>query len=79
MKILALEFSSPQRSVAVLHADERGRVLRIDRMENDASHQLIEEFMLLANEIVATRAATTRAIKTTITAGACYVSNPTIA
>src|SRR5262249_28807296 len=30
--------------------DEQGQVLRIDKVENDISHQLIEEFMLLANE-----------------------------
>ncbi len=30
-------------------------MLRIERVENDISHQLIEEFMLLANEAVATR------------------------
>jgi ribonuclease R len=30
-------------------------VLRIEKIENDASHQLIEEYMLLANEAVAAR------------------------
>src|SRR5205085_11822491 len=35
--------------------DEQGRVSRIERIENDVSHQLIEEYMLLANEAVATR------------------------
>ena len=35
--------------------DERGRVIRIEKVENDVSHQLIEEFMLLANEAVAAR------------------------
>jgi ribonuclease R len=38
-----------------IRLDERGRILRIDRIENDVSHQLIEEFMLLANEAVAGR------------------------
>jgi len=38
-----------------LRLDERGRVARIERVENDVSHQLIEEFMLLANEAVAAR------------------------
>ena len=32
-----------------------GRVLRIEKVENDISHQLIEEFMLLANEAAAAR------------------------
>ncbi len=36
-----------------IRLDEQGRILRIDRMENDVSHQLIEEYMLLANEAVA--------------------------
>lgn len=35
------------------HLDEAGRVSRIDRVEHDESHQLIEELMLLANEAVA--------------------------
>jgi ribonuclease R len=38
-----------------LRLDERGHIVRIERMENDVSHQLIEEFMLLANEAVAAR------------------------
>ncbi|MFZ4587980.1 MAG: ribonuclease R [Terrimicrobiaceae bacterium] len=33
--------------------DENGRPVRLERMENDISHQLIEELMLLANELVA--------------------------
>jgi len=32
---------------------ENGRIRRIEKVENDISHQLIEEFMLLANEAVA--------------------------
>jgi ribonuclease R len=48
----SLELDFPE---AKIRLDERGRVLRIDRMENDVSHQLIEEFMLLANEAVAAR------------------------
>jgi len=36
-----------------IRLDEQGRVERIERVENDVSHQLIEEFMLLANEAVA--------------------------
>jgi ribonuclease R len=38
-----------------LRLDEQGRILRIEKIENDISHQLIEEFMLLANEAVAAR------------------------
>ena len=38
-----------------IRLDEQGRVLRIEKIENDVSHQLIEEYMLLANEAVATR------------------------
>lgn len=47
---LALDF--PESKIRL---DEQGRVIRIDRLENDESHQLIEEFMLLANEAVAAR------------------------
>ena len=32
---------------------ETGKPLRLERIENDESHQLIEEFMLAANEAVA--------------------------
>ena len=48
----ALELDFPERKIRL---DEQGRVLRIEKVENDISHQLIEEFMLLANEAVATR------------------------
>ena len=48
----SLELDFPEMKIRL---DERGRVARIERVENDASHQLIEEFMLLANEAVATR------------------------
>ncbi|MFO1487250.1 MAG: ribonuclease R [Verrucomicrobiota bacterium] len=47
---LALDF--PETKIRL---DERGRVLRIEKVENDVSHQLIEEYMLLANEAVAGR------------------------
>jgi ribonuclease R len=47
---LALDF--PEMKIRL---DEQGRVARIERVENDLSHQLIEEFMLLANEAVAAR------------------------
>lgn len=33
--------------------DENGRPVRLEKVENDISHQLIEELMLLANECVA--------------------------
>src|SRR5438093_12224560 len=33
--------------------DKNGRPVRLERVENDESHQLIEEFMLAANEAVA--------------------------
>lgn len=33
--------------------DERGKPVRLEKIENDISHQLIEELMLLANELVA--------------------------
>lgn len=48
----ALDLEFPENKIRL---DERGRVLRIERIENDESHQLIEEYMLLANEAVAGR------------------------
>jgi len=36
-----------------IRLNDRGEVDRIEKIENDISHQLIEEFMLLANEAVA--------------------------
>jgi len=47
---LALDF--PESKIRL---DAHGRVLLIEKIENDVSHQLIEEFMLLANEAVAAR------------------------
>ncbi len=47
---LALDF--PENKIRL---DQHGKILRIERVENDASHQLIEECMLLANEAVAAR------------------------
>jgi ribonuclease R len=47
---LALDF--PETKIRL---DAHGRVLLIEKIENDVSHQLIEEFMLLANEAVAGR------------------------
>ena len=48
----SLDLDFPENKIRL---DEKGRVLRIERIENDISHQLIEEFMLLANEAVAGR------------------------
>ncbi len=48
----SLELDFPEMKIRL---DERGRVARIEKVENDVSHQLIEEFMLLANEAVAAR------------------------
>ncbi|MEZ5328808.1 MAG: ribonuclease R [Verrucomicrobiales bacterium] len=46
----SLELDFPETKIRL---DDHGRVDRIERMENDVSHQLIEEYMLLANEAVA--------------------------
>ncbi len=46
----SLELDMPEVKV---HLDERGRPVRLEKVENDISHQLIEEFMLAANEVVA--------------------------
>jgi len=48
----SLELDFPESKIRL---DEQGRILRIDKVVNDVSHQLIEEYMLLANEAVATR------------------------
>lgn len=48
----SLDLDFPESKIRL---DDRGRVLRIERTHSDISHQLIEEFMLLANEAVATR------------------------
>jgi ribonuclease R len=47
---LALDF--PETKIRL---DAHGRVLLIEKIENDVSHQMVEEFMLLANEAVAAR------------------------
>ncbi len=47
---LALDF--PETKIRL---DEHGKILRIEKIENDWSHQLVEEYMLLANEAVAAR------------------------
>jgi ribonuclease R len=48
----SLDLDFPETKIRL---DQHGRVDRIERVENDESHQLIEEFMLLANEAVAGR------------------------
>ncbi len=46
----SLELDFPEVKVWL---DAQGKPVRLERVENDASHQLIEELMLLANECVA--------------------------
>lgn len=46
----SLDLDFPEVKVYV---DENGKPIRLERIENDESHQLIEEFMLAANEAVA--------------------------
>ncbi len=46
----SLELDFPEVKVRL---DDQGNPVRIERIENDISHQLIEEFMLAANEAVA--------------------------
>src|SRR5208282_4357431 len=53
----SLDLDFPETKIRL---DENGKILRIEKNENDVSHQLIEEFMLLANEAVATRLMTLR-------------------
>jgi ribonuclease R len=53
----ALDLDFPETKIRL---DEHGRILRIDKVVNDVSHQLIEEYMLLANEAVASRLMTRR-------------------
>ena len=48
----SLDLDFPETKIRL---DEQGRVLRMEKVENDVSHQLIEECMLLANEAVAGR------------------------
>ena len=45
----ALDLDMPEVRVRL---DEQGKAIALEREQNDASHQLIEEFMLLANELV---------------------------
>src|SRR5437879_5083795 len=46
----SLDLDFPEVKVYV---DNNGKPIRLERVENDESHQLIEEFMLAANEAVA--------------------------
>src|SRR5436190_4063000 len=46
----SLDLDFPEVKVYV---DRNGKPIRLERIENDESHQLIEEFMLAANEAVA--------------------------
>src|SRR5207244_2554221 len=48
----SLDLDFPETKIRL---DAHGRVERLEKVENDVSHQLIEEFMLLANEAVAGR------------------------
>lgn len=48
----SLDLDFPETKIRL---DATGKVVRIDLHDNDVSHQLIEEFMLLANEGVAGR------------------------
>jgi ribonuclease R len=48
----SLEMEFPESKIRL---DEQGKIARVERIENDVSHQLIEEYMLLANEAVAAR------------------------
>lgn len=47
----SLDLDFPEMKIRI---DDEGKISDIEKMENDISHQLIEEFMLLANEAVAT-------------------------
>ena len=53
----ALDMDFPENKIRL---DDHGKVVKIERLENDVSHQLIEEFMLLTNEAVAARLMQTR-------------------
>ncbi|MCX7920265.1 MAG: ribonuclease R [bacterium] len=47
----SIDFNLPETKVIL---DENGRVLEIKKIQKDISHQIIEEFMLVANRTVAT-------------------------
>ncbi|MGV3773545.1 MAG: ribonuclease R, partial [Verrucomicrobiales bacterium] len=46
----SLDLDFPERKIRL---NEKGEIIRIEKVINDISHQLIEEFMLIANEAVA--------------------------
>jgi ribonuclease R len=48
----SLDLDFPETKIRL---DEHGRILRIEKTVNDVSHQLVEDCMLLANEVVAGR------------------------
>ena len=48
----SLDLNFPETKIRL---DDQGRIKQIEKIENDVSHQLIEEYMLLANEAVASR------------------------
>ncbi|MCS1409839.1 MAG: Ribonuclease R [Verrucomicrobia subdivision 3 bacterium] len=48
----SLDLDFPENKI---HLNDDGTVNRVELVENDISHQLIEEFMLLANEAIASR------------------------
>jgi ribonuclease R len=48
----SLDLDFPEMKIRL---DAHGKISSIERIENDVSHQLIEEYMLLANEAVADR------------------------
>lgn len=64
MKIRARRFAAGSLDLdfpeTKIRLDDQGKVARIEKVDNDQSHQLIEEFMLLANEAVAGRLMKTR-------------------
>lgn len=57
MRAGSLDLDFPESKIRL---DAHGRVLLIEKIENDVSHQLIEEYMLMANEAVAARLMTLR-------------------
>jgi ribonuclease R len=54
----SLDLDFPENKIRL---DDKGRVTVIERIENDVSHQLIEEYMLLANQAVAAKLMSGRA------------------
>ncbi len=48
----SLDLDFPETKIRL---DDHGKITAIEKTENDISHQLVEEYMLLANEAVATR------------------------